>query len=192
MRIVSGTLRGRPLKAPEGRQTRPTTDRVREALFSSLFSQLGTFDGVRVLDAFAGSGALGLEALSRGADAAVFYETDRSALRALEGNIAACGLTGPRCGLHRCDVMKAPFPSGAGAFGLVFLDPPYATSAAAVMGLLQRLADAGALAPGAVAVYEHDARDAQAVQTAAAEAGFAVTASKAYGKTSVSFLKEER
>lgn len=191
MRIVSGTLRGRPLKAPDGRTTRPTTDRVREALFSSLFSQTGGFEGIWVLDAFAGSGALGLEALSRGAEAAVFYETDRSALKALEANIAACDLAGPRCGIHRGDVMKAAFAGGA-PFGLVFLDPPYAMPAADAMGLLQRLAASGSLAPDALAVYEHDGRDAPAVQAAAAEAGFAVAASKAYGKTTVSFLKEER
>ncbi len=191
MRIVSGMLRGRALEAPEGLHTRPTTDRVREALFSSLFSQMGSFEGVRVLDAFAGSGALGLEAMSRGAAQAVFYETDSRAARAVEANIAACGLSAPRCELHRCDVLKAPLPAGGAPFGLVLLDPPYATPAREVLGLLERLAAAGALAPDAVAVYEHDARDAESVRAAAAAAGFAA-ASRRYGKTSVSFLKEER
>ena len=191
MRIVSGTLRGRVLKAPEGLHTRPTTDRVREALFSSLYSRLASFEGVRVLDAFAGSGALGLEAVSRGAAQAVFYEADSRAARAIEANIAACGLSAPRCELHRCDVLRAPIPAGAPPFGLVFLDPPYATPAPVVLGLPERLAAAGALAPGALVVYEHDARDGEEVRAAAEAAGFAATA-RTYGKTSVSFLEEER
>src|SRR6476661_3133305 len=91
MRIISGEWRGRPLSAPEGRDTRPTSDRAREGLFSILASRLGTFEGLHVADLFAGTGALGLEALSRGAAYCLFVESDRSALAALSRNIAAFG-----------------------------------------------------------------------------------------------------
>ncbi|MDZ4064974.1 MAG: RsmD family RNA methyltransferase, partial [Coriobacteriia bacterium] len=92
MRIVAGELRGRRISAPSGVETRPTSDRVREALFSSLTARLGTFDRACVLDAFAGSGALGLEALSRGASAATFAESARPALLALDANIRSLGI----------------------------------------------------------------------------------------------------
>ena len=91
MRIIAGAWRGRPLAAPAGAATRPTADRARETLFSMLTSRLGTFEGLTVADLFAGTGALGLEALSRGAAHATFVETDRSALAALKANIAKLG-----------------------------------------------------------------------------------------------------
>ncbi|MAC11937.1 MAG: 16S rRNA (guanine(966)-N(2))-methyltransferase RsmD, partial [Sphingorhabdus sp.] len=91
MRIISGQYRGRKLAAPKGDATRPTADRTREALFSMLTSRLGSFDDLAVLDLFSGSGALGLEALSRGAASCLFVEQDRAALDALKANIAALG-----------------------------------------------------------------------------------------------------
>src|SRR3954463_12948610 len=94
MRIIAGRWRGRPLLAPTGQATRPTADRAREALFSMLASRLGSFEGLRVADLFAGSGALGLEALSRGAAHCTFVETDRAALDAIRRNIAALGASG--------------------------------------------------------------------------------------------------
>ena len=89
MRIIAGEWRGRPLRAPEGDTTRPTADRTRETLFSMLLSRLGSFEGLSVADLFAGSGALGLEALSRGAASCLFVEQDPGAIRAIRANLAA-------------------------------------------------------------------------------------------------------
>jgi 16S rRNA (guanine966-N2)-methyltransferase len=125
MRIVAGAWRGRNLLAPPGAATRPTADRVRQALFDMLlhapWGGRDRVEGVRVLDAFAGTGALGLEALSRGAAFSTFMEQDRAALRALRENVAACR-TEDRAAVLPLDVLAAPVGQ---ACGLVFLDPPY-------------------------------------------------------------------
>lgn len=118
MRVVAGHLRGRSLTAPPGRVTRPTSDRVREALFSIL----GPIGGARVLDLFAGSGALGIEALSRGARHATFVDRDSRAVAAIRRNLAALALGSAT--VHRRDVLT--FLNGAtGPWDLVFIDPPY-------------------------------------------------------------------
>lgn len=129
MRIVAGQWRGRKLQAPQGDTTRPTADRTRETLFSMLVSRLGSFEGLAVADLFAGSGALGLEALSRGAASAVFVEQDPAAIRALRQNIAALHAQ-PQCDVRASSVLalgpaKAPLD-------LILLDPPYASGAGAV------------------------------------------------------------
>ena len=113
MRIVAGDFRGRSIDAPQGSGTRPTTDRVREALMSSLYSLLGGFDGQCVLDAFAGSGALGLEALSRGAEKADFFESNKGAFRTLRSNIAACGIGADRASAYNADVVRSCEAGGA-------------------------------------------------------------------------------
>lgn len=190
MRIVAGELRGRPLEAPQGTHTRPTTDRVREALFSSLYSQVGDMAGMVVLDAFAGSGALSFEALSRGAAKAVLFDSDEGACRAIRSNAQGCGLGQTRWELHRADVLQARVPAPAGGYQLIFLDPPYALDPDEACGLLGRLRAEGALAPGACIAYEHGRDAAPAVAAAAQRAGFEAVASKRYGKTAVTFLKE--
>jgi 16S rRNA (guanine966-N2)-methyltransferase len=125
MRIVAGAWRGRTLVAPPGATTRPTADRVRQALFDMLlhasWGGRERLEGAAVLDAFAGTGALGLEALSRGAASATFIERDRAALAALRANIAACRAEA------RCTVLAgdATRPPPGVACGVVFLDPPY-------------------------------------------------------------------
>ncbi len=155
MRIVAGRLRGRALVAPEGRATRPTGDRARQALFDVLAHAdwAPPLEGARVLDLFAGSGALGFEALSRGAAFALFVETDAAARGAIRDNADALGLMGA-ARVHRRDATDlGPRPGSAGAaFTLAFLDPPYG------QGLGERalagLAGGGWLAPDAVAVFE--------------------------------------
>ena len=117
MRVVAGEFKGRRLHAPRGARTRPTADRVREALFS----MLGDVSGARVLDLFAGSGALGIEALSRGAKSAVFVERDQQALAALRRNLEAVGADAD---VRRQDVVRF-LARGEGKFDLVFCDPPY-------------------------------------------------------------------
>lgn len=155
MRIVAGEWRGRRLAAPEGRTTRPTSDRVREALFDALTARLGPDLGAgRVLDLFAGTGALGLEALSRGACRAVFVERDRPALRALASNIETLGAT-DRALVVAGDA-EGPVLARAladGPFALLLLDPPYRMDAAEVGEIVGR--SLGGLAPDAVIAWEH-------------------------------------
>jgi 16S rRNA (guanine966-N2)-methyltransferase len=129
LRIIAGQWRGRKLITPAGETTRPTADRTRETLFSMLVSRLGDFDGLAVADLFAGSGAQGLEALSRGAASCVFVEQDAAAIRALRANIANLQATAA------CDVRAASVLSLGPAkapLDLVLLDPPYGTGAGSV------------------------------------------------------------
>lgn len=125
MRIIAGEWRGRKLVAPAGAATRPTADRTREALFSMLASRLGSFEGLSVADLYAGSGAFGLEALSRGASEAVFVEQDPRAVTAIRANIAALGASA-RCRLLARSVEALP-PDRQ--FDLLFADPPYSPGA---------------------------------------------------------------
>jgi 16S rRNA (guanine966-N2)-methyltransferase len=157
-RIVGGTAKGRRLRVP-ARGTRPTSDRAREALFSSL-SGLLDIDGARVLDLFAGTGAVGLEALSRGAAWVDFVESDRTACEILRHNIESVGID--RAEIHRRPA--AAYLVGAGAdepFDLVFADPPYAFGDEPLGVLLDTLAAPGWLADGAVVVVERSARGLQ-------------------------------
>lgn len=137
MRIVAGQWRGRKVQAPTGETTRPTADRTRETLFSMLVSRLGSFEGLAVADLFAGSGALGLEALSRGAASCIFVEQDAAAVRALRANVAALGAE------QQSDVRAASVlalgPARA-PLDLILLDPPYRSGAGEVaLDKLQRL-----------------------------------------------------
>ena len=188
MRIVAGDFKGRIICAPEGTDTRPTTDRVREALFSSLFSMRGSLEGAVVLDAFAGTGALGLEALSRGAARAVFCECNAKAARILKENVAVCGLDVRRAHVMVCDVMKACPGLASFTFDLLFFDPPYRFAAAEVLDLLGKLEQQGALAQDAIIVYEHALSDKGSVEDAVQSAGFCMRGAKNYGKTAVSVL----
>lgn len=189
MRIVAGTLKGRTIEAPSGTDTRPTTDRVREALFSSLYSLLGGFEDLSVLDAFAGSGALGIEALSRGARCAVFFENDAKAAAVLRKNIASCKLGADKARVVQRDAFKT-MPMGAEVpFGLVLLDPPYAYDAHDVLSWVASLAEARVLADDAVVVYEHALSAKQEVLDAAEALGLEVIAEKKYGKTAICLVK---
>ncbi|MCW2497718.1 16S rRNA (guanine(966)-N(2))-methyltransferase RsmD [Jatrophihabitans sp.] len=157
-RIVGGVAKGRRLAVPQ-RGTRPTSERAREALFNSLRGLLD-IDGARVLDLFAGTGAVGLEALSRGAAAVEFVESDRGACEIVKRNITTVALDGAV--LHRRQA--APFLVGTTAdvpFDLVFADPPYAYGEAHLSVLLQTLVEGGWLAENAVIVVERSARGAE-------------------------------
>lgn len=189
MRIIAGEFRGRVLKAPKGDGTRPTTDRVRESLMSSIASARGGFEGARVLDAFAGSGALGLEALSRGAATACFYERDNSALQVISSNIRALNLDSRRARTVRADVLEKPPVRQRPAFDLVFLDPPYALAAAESLGMVHTLAEAGAVAPDAIVVYEHALASNDDADGAISACGLVLSARKKYGATAVDILR---
>lgn len=154
MRIVAGEWRGRPLVAPEGMATRPTADRVRETLFSMLASRLGSFEGLRVADLYAGSGALGLEALSRGAAFACFVDQDARAVAAIRANAQRLGAT------DRCRVLArsvAGLPPEA-PFDLLLADPPYdrGSGTAALASILE----SGWAASGSWVVIETQRGDA--------------------------------
>ena len=151
LRIVAGTRGGRRITAPPGRNTRPTSDRVREALFSILGA--GALEGARVLDLFAGSGALGIEALSRGAAEATFVDSDGRAVAAIERNLAQLGLSGR---VHRRDAL-AWLEAADGAYDVVFADPPYSSATRAAARLTELLPPL--LTEASVTVTESDKRD---------------------------------
>ena len=156
MRIIAGRAGGRRLSVPpEG--TRPTTDRVREALFSSLDTHVrataGDWSGIRILDLFAGSGAVGLEAMSRGAAGATLVERDRRCLEVLRRNVAAVD---PRAHVVAADALT--WIAEGGPFDVVFVDPPYARADAEVRQLLSALIAQHALADGALVVVERSHR----------------------------------
>ena len=152
MRIIGGVAGGRRLQVP-AQVTRPTTDRVREALFSSLQAHLGSWSGRRMLDLYAGSGAVGLEALSRGAQEVTLVETDRRAAAVAQRNIETVGLPGATVvhGDARSFVPTHPQD-------VIYIDPPYALASDAVAGLLAHLVDVGALDPEGIVVVEREAR----------------------------------
>ena len=156
MRIISGSARGKQLSHLHGGDIRPTPDRVREALFSMLVSRFGSLDGLRVLDLFAGSGALALEALSRGAASAVLVDHGPQSARVIPANIRACAMQ-ERATFIRSDVIKALPRLGGSLFDLVFLDPPYGQGL--VPPALTALAELGLLAPEGLICAETDRRE---------------------------------
>ena len=164
MRIIAGEWRRRLLRAPTGDATRPTADRTRETLFAMLSSRLGSFEGLAVADLFAGSGALGLEALSRGAASCLFVEHEAKALRALRANIAALQAHAQTTVEPRSVMQLGPARQ---AYDLVLLDPPYNSGASAVA--LDRLARLGWLAPASWVALETESDEAVMVKTLAIE-----------------------
>lgn len=184
MRIDAGSHKGTRLIAPEGEDVRPTSDRARQAIFNMLAHRFDALRGAKVLDAFAGSGALGLEALSRGAESLVVFETARPALDALKRNIAACHEIA-RTLVFSSDACHPPQAMTHRAFApctLVFLDPPYHKGLIPLA--LRALQDAGWIAPEALIVTEMDARE-----TLPEMAGFAVADERRYGKAKIVILR---
>ena len=177
MRIIAGEWRGRPLDAPPGQATRPTADRVRETLFSMLASRVGSFDGLRVSDLFAGSGALGLEALSRGAAFATFVEKDSAAAAAIRRNAERLGAA-ERIRIQGGSALALP---ASEPFDLVFADPPYAEgSGTAAVEAVER---AGWLAPGGWMSVETSRNDEVAAS------GFAIETSRIVGRARLTLLR---
>ena len=178
-RIVAGTAGGRQLRVPSGAGTRPTADRTREALFSSLVAATD-LDGARVLDLYAGSGALGLEALSRGAAVAVLVESDSKALRTLRANVDSLGLPGAHVVAERVERFLATAPEQP--YDVVLADPPYAVDVAPALRLL---VDNRWLAEDAVLVVERSSRDPDLVWPA----GVTGTRSRRYGEATLWYGK---
>lgn len=160
-RVIAGAAGGRRLSVPPGNGTRPTSDRAREGLFASVVSELGGLDGLRVMDLYAGSGALGLEALSRGAARVLLVESDARAAAVIKANVKAVGLPGATVATDRVERLLArPRREGEqpGAYDLVLADPPYAVADEAVRDVLEFLSGGGWLADGALVVVERATR----------------------------------
>ena len=189
MRIVGGMWRGRPLQAPEGRGTRPTTDRVRESMASMVLSAFDLdLSEARILDAFAGSGAIGLELLSRGARSCTFVERDRRAQGVVRTNVKSLGASPAQACVQGGDIFTLAGHGSlqGGPFDLVLLDPPYAMEAEQIAQIVEDLRVNGQLSPGAVIVYEH-ASATPDLPLAHAE----VIKSKARGTTAVTLFRWE-
>jgi 16S rRNA (guanine966-N2)-methyltransferase len=156
-RVIAGEAGGRRLAVPDGRNTRPTSDRAREGLFATIVSLTGALDGARVLDLYAGSGAVGLEALSRGAEHVLLVESGSRAARVIRDNVEAIGLAGAEVLTDRVERVLARGPEH-GRYDVVFADPPYALAGDEVSAMLQTLSDRGWLAPGALVIVERATR----------------------------------
>ena len=164
--MIAGEAGGRRLAVPDGRDTRPTSDRAREGLFGTISSIVGSLAGARVLDLYAGSGAVGLEALSRGAEHVLLVEHGARAARVIRQNIEAIGLPGAAVIADRVErvLARGPAPAGGqdgtaeGRYDVVFADPPYALADAAVTRVLALLAEQAWLAPGALIIVERATR----------------------------------
>lgn len=178
MRVIAGSARGMPLAAPRDRSTRPIADRVKETLFAILADRV---IDAHVVDLYAGSGAIGIEALSRGAAACTFVERDRDALAVMHRNLERTGLAGV-ADVRGDDVMRFLAAAGAAAYDLAFLDPPYAERA--ILPPLQRLLPL--LAPGATVVIKHFWR----TEVPELE-GLARWRTRRFGETGLSFLQRE-
>lgn len=176
MRIISGQWRGRTLAAPKGDATRPTADRTREALFSMLTSRIGSFEGLTVADLFAGSGALGFEALSRGAASCIFVEQDRAAVETLRANADRLGIRPDVRQTSALSLGPAPAP-----IDIIMMDPPYETGAGAVA--LDKLNRLGWVSPATWISIETDRREDVAVK------GFIVETVRNFGKARLHLLR---
>lgn len=183
MRVISGSAKGRPLKAVPGMGTRPTTDKVKEAIFSMIGPY---FSGGTVLDLFAGTGGLGIEALSRGMDRAVFIDADKKSVEVVRANLQAARLE-EQAEIYRNDANRAlkVLAKRGAAFDLVFLDPPYKMTG--IDGLVQSLQDLQLVGKGTLIVVEHDANTVPAVQVGGANR----TRHVEYGDTAVSVYRCE-
>ena len=186
MRVIAGAAKGRRLRAPHGQAVRPTADRVKEALFSILQSRFD-LDGTTLLDLFAGSGALGIEGLSRGAARAVFVEQAPTARRVLAANLELCGLA------QRSHIVPRPvhhaiteLAAGGERFNGVFMDPPYGQGLADRS--LTQLGGSGLVGPGGWVAVEHHVADV----LAEAYGPLRLTAARRYGKTAVAVFSDSR
>jgi 16S rRNA (guanine966-N2)-methyltransferase len=178
-RIIGGTAGGRRIEAPRGAATRPTSDRVREALFSTIDSRIGPLSGLRFLDLYAGSGAVGLEAWSRGAGVITLVESDRRTAGLIGSNAATLGCRAAQVVTGSVATILRRSPSAP--YDVVFSDPPYAMSAQGVDEDLHALEDQGWLVPGALVVVERSARGDGPTWPA----GWSIEAEKNYGETTL-------
>ena len=184
-RIIAGSARGRRLQTPHGTGTRPTSDRVREALFSALESQVGSLEGLRFLDLYAGTGAVGLEAVSRGAGVLTSVESDRRTAKLVQGNAATLRF-------HQVEVVALPVARALAQhprapYDVVFADPPYPLGEAELAQALALLVEQGWVAAGSVVVVERSARSVEPTWPE----GLLRERSKEYGETVLWYLRAD-
>jgi 16S rRNA (guanine966-N2)-methyltransferase len=160
-RIVAGAARGRRLAVPPGRDTRPTSDRVREAIFSTVEAIRGALGGARVLDLYAGSGALGLEALSRGAAHVLLVEADPRAVATIRDNVASLGLSGAEVAVGPVERIVAGTPPVSITYDILLADPPYRTDDSELRKVLRATKENAWLAPDALLVVERASRSGE-------------------------------
>jgi 16S rRNA (guanine966-N2)-methyltransferase len=180
-RIIAGVAGGRRLSTGAGRATRPTSDRTREGLFSTVLAIRGSLEGAAVADLYAGSGAVGLEALSRGAADVVLVESDARAARVIRSNIDAIGLAGARLVTGAVERVLTQGPDGSAPRDFVFADPPYALGEAELTRMLAALRDHGWLAPSALVAVERATRSGPL----AWPAGYEPDRSRKYGEATL-------
>ncbi|MFE9851308.1 16S rRNA (guanine(966)-N(2))-methyltransferase RsmD [Streptomyces sp. NPDC005576] len=179
-RVIAGSAGGRRLAVPPGNGTRPTSDRAREGLFSTWEALLGTLDGIRIADLYAGSGAVGLEALSRGAVHALLVEADPKAVRTVRANAGAVGLPGAEVRTGKAEqVVSGPAP--ADPYDVVFLDPPYVVTDDDLREILLTLRSRGWLGEGALVTVERATRGGEFVWPE----GFEPLRSRRYGEATL-------
>jgi 16S rRNA (guanine966-N2)-methyltransferase len=182
-RVIAGEAGGRRLAVPDGRNTRPTSDRAREGLFATIVSLTGSLDGARVLDLYAGSGAVGLEAVSRGAEHVLLVESGARATRVIRDNVEAIGLPGAEVVTDRVERVLARAP--AEKYDVVFADPPYALPGDEVSAMLQALETNGWLAPGALVIVERATRSGPVSWPA----GFEPDRARRYGEATIWYAR---
>ena len=185
--MIAGEAGGRRLAVPAGRETRPTSDRAREGLFATIVSMVGSLSGTRVLDLYAGSGAVGLEALSRGAAHVLLVESGARAGRVIRANIEAIGLPGAEVVTDRVERVLARGPAGD-PYDIVFADPPYALAAEEVSAMLTALADQAWLASGALVIVERATRSGPLRWPA----GIAADRARRYGEATFWYARAPR
>ena len=182
-RVIAGEAGGRRLAVPDGRNTRPTSDRAREGLFATIVSLTGSLDGARVLDLYAGSGAVGLEALSRGAEHVLLVESGARAARVIRDNVEAIGLPGAEVVTDRVERVLARAP--AEKYDVVFADPPYALPGDEVSAVIRALETNGWLAPGALVIVERATRSGPVGWPA----GFEPDRARRYGEATIWYAR---
>lgn len=186
MRIIAGKYKGRNIVAPKGREVRPTSDRVREAMFSSINSIYGQLDGANVLDAFAGSGAFGLECLSRGANQVIFCEKNFKTFQNLKDNVQSLNIADVDAICINADNQKFNFSrlTNDNKFNLAFFDPPYKYDSECVINIVNNLKSNNSIGDNFLIIYEHDQNNSlQKFEE------LEVVCTKTYGDTSVDYAK---
>ncbi len=191
MRVVAGEWRGRALKALNSSATRPTTDRVKEALMSKIISANGPLEGCYILDAFAGTGALGIEALSRGASHAVFCDSAPKAIKVIEENIRSLKIEPSRYIVIKTDLAKLSFATLKQPVDLVFLDPPYIFAPHQVLTTMKEFFNEGLVKPDALLCYELAKTSKPELVQALNALEWAIVSSKDYGETSIALIRKD-
>ncbi len=191
MRIIAGIYGKRTIKAPKGLDTRPTIDRVRESVMSSVISLTGTLEDAVFLDAFAGSGAFGIEALSRGAAFSVFCDRSASAIDTIKENLSSLRVSQTEYALIKTDILKSGIPYRGRPYSIAYFDPPYATEADKVIDLITDGYRRACFEQDCLFLYEHATDTEERVLDALTKAGLVVVKQKCFGKTQIDFMCSE-